>query len=130
MKHKNYWCPTSFFMTILQSELKNSKWRIQYSGHFWLNSTFFVQISQRWMYDNGVFEVAGDNFDVKNEKIKMADPIWRPFLTKFEVFFKMYKNKYNGVFEVTDYGFEVENEEFKMAVQYGGHFGLNSAFFI
>ena len=29
-------------ITILKSKMRNSKWRIEYSGHFLLNSTFFA----------------------------------------------------------------------------------------
>ena len=43
---------------------------------------------------SGGFEIADHDFDVKNEKFEMADSLWWPLLTKFEVFFRQIAQKY------------------------------------
>ena len=65
--------------------MRNSKWRIQYAGHFLLNSIFFL-FKLHKNENKEIFEVADYVSEVKNEKFKMADSIWRPILNDLDVF--------------------------------------------
>ena len=59
--------------TISRSKTRNSKFRIQHGGHFLANSTFFIELHRNEY--KGVFEDADYDFEIKNDKLKMADSI-------------------------------------------------------
>ena len=47
-----------------ENVVENEKWRIQYDGHFWLNSRFFSVKLHKNTYGRG-FEVADNGFEVE-----------------------------------------------------------------
>ena len=101
---------------ILRSKMRNSKkLRIKYRGHFRPNSTFFVQIAQKWVWAafwGRSLQFRGRNWEIHNSGFNMA----AIFLLNLMVFFfKLHKNEYKGVSEVADLDSEVKNEKFKVA---------------
>ena len=110
-------------ITILLSELKNSKCRIQYGGHFWLNSTFSVQIARKWIYRG--FWGRWLRFCSQNGKIRNAGFNMVTLLTKFDVFRSNYTKMNMLGFSrslITILQSELKNSKYR--IQYGGHFSL------
>ena len=70
-------------ITILQSALKNSRWRIQYGSQFWLNSMFSFH-GLKWIAQKAntrSIQTANYNSEVRIEKFKMANLMWRLLYT-------------------------------------------------
>ena len=59
-------------------KIRNSKWRIQYSGR---KGKYLLDCDDIWY--SIIFGLAEDESKLKIQKFKVADPIWRTIIQKF-----------------------------------------------
>ena len=96
-----------WLITKLGSKFGNSQWRIQYGGR---KCKKLLDLDDTWY--SGHFGVGDYESELRIQKCKMTDPIWR---TKMQKLFDWDNIRYSEVFGVADYESELKILKSKIA---------------